>query len=217
MKFKKIIFLIISFLVLSGCTADYELSYENGIFSEHIVIKEEMMNDFGEMFGIMELKNNPDLARIDDDNSYKYSFSSDGKNNILTLDFVYDEISLEKSLVYNGCFRYRNYIDEEDYYYIKLEGDMSCEYLTSANIKFTTDKFVIMTNASKKDEEKGIYEWENFSGGEIVIQVSKDRTYQENKKEANTELIPWYGKIIVAIVIVGLGFVFYKLIKRDNE
>lgn len=216
MKIKKILFLIIGTWIITGCTADYELSFINGVFSEHIVIKEEMRNNSNEMFGIMELKKNPNLAKIDDDNSYKYSFSSDGKNNILTLDFVYDELSFDKSLVYNDCFRYRNYIDGKDYYYIKLEGDMACEYLESANIKFMTDKFVIMTNATKKDEEKGIYEWKDFSGGEIVIQVSKDKTYEENKREADTELFPWYVKIIIACGIVGLGIVFYKLIKRDS-
>ena len=216
MKIKKILFLIIGTLIITGCTADYELSFIDGVFSEHIVIKEEIRNDSNEIFGIMELKKNPNLAKIDDDNSYKYSFSSDGKNNILTLDFVYDELSFDKSLIYNDCFRYRNYIDSKDYYYIKLEGDMACEYLTNANIRFTTDKFVIMTNATKKDEEKGIYEWKDFSGGEIVIQVSKEKTYEDNKTEANTKLFPWYVKIIIACGIVRLGFVFYKLIKRDS-
>ena len=200
MKSKKILFLIIGALIITGCTADYELSFIDGVFSEHIVIKEEIGNDSNEMFGIMELKKNPNLAKIDDDNSYKYSFSSDSKNNILTLDFVYDELSFDKSLVYNNCFRYRNYIDSEDYYYIKLEGE-ACEYLTSANVKFTTDKFVIMTNATKKDEEKGIYEWKDFSGGEIVIQVSKEKTYKEHIAEADTELFPWYVLYIFNLLI----------------
>lgn len=217
MKIKKIILLIIFTFVVTGCTADYELTFEDGVFSEHIVIKEEMTDNSGELFGIMELKNNPDLAKIDDNNSYKYSFSSDGKNNILTLDFVYDDISIDKSLVYNDCFRYRNFIDGEDYYYIKLEGDMACEYLTSANVTFKTDKFVIMSNADEKDEEKGIYEWKDFDGGEIVIQVSKTRTYAENKADLNTELIPWYVKLIISLVVIGVVFIFYKIIKRDHE
>ena len=77
MKIKKILFLIIGTWIITGCTADYELSFINGVFSEHIVIKEEMRNNSNEMFGIMELKKNPNLAKIDDDISYKYSFSSD--------------------------------------------------------------------------------------------------------------------------------------------
>lgn len=217
MKMKKIVLLIIGILVVTGCTADYELTFENGVFKEHVVIKDEIVqDDTGELFGIMELKNNPNLAKIDDDNSYKYSFSSDGKNNILTLDFVYDEISFDKSLIYNKCFTYRNYIDGEDYYYIKLEGDVACEYLSRANITFKTDKFVIMTNATKKDEEKGIYEWKDFEGGEIVIQVSKEKTYQENKAELNATLFPWYVKLLIGLAIVGIGFIFYKLIKRTG-
>ena len=61
MKMKKIVLLIIGILVVTGCTADYELTFENGVFKEHVVIKDEIVqDDTGELFGIMELKNRCD-------------------------------------------------------------------------------------------------------------------------------------------------------------
>ena len=131
------------------------------------------------------------------------------------MDFTYDKLSLDKSLIYNNCFRYRSYIDGEDYYYIKMEGDMVCEYLSSVDITFKTDKVVLMENATSKDIENGIYKWEDFTGGEIIIQVSK--TDNIDRKPMYEEFIPWYIKLVIALIVIGIAIVAYKIIKRDSD
>lgn len=216
MKKKKILVLFLMVFFITGCTADYELTFEDGVFSEHIVIREEKSTNANDFVGINSLKDNPKLVEIDKNNSYKYSYSDDEKDNVLTLDFVYDELSLDKSLIYNNCFRYRSYIDGDDYYYIKMEGDMVCEYLSSVDITFKTDKVVLMENATYKDKEKGIYKWENFSGGEIIIQVSKVDSINSNVNAKAKELIPWYIKVVIASIVVVAAIVAYKMIKRDS-
>lgn len=204
-------------LVVTGCNAKYNLTFEDGVFSENIVINEEKTVNSDAMFGIMKLKDNPKLAEIDEYNSYDYEFSSDAKNNILTLNFKYDEVPLDKSLVYQNCFRYKNFIDGSNYYYVKLEGDMSCEYLTNATITFKTDKKVFMENADEKDEQKGIYKWNNFKGGTIYFQVSKDITIKQAEDSMKRkELIPWYVKVILAVVTLGVVFIFFNKIKKEQ-
>lgn len=204
--------------IITGCKAEYTLTFENDVFSEHIVITEEKFDgNTSDLFGITKLKDNPKLAQIDDTHSYKYKITSDKNNNILTLDFEYKDISIDKSLVYNNCFRYKNFINGKDYYYVKLEGDMSCEYLTDANIVFKTDKKVFMENADEKDEENGIYKWNNFTGGEIYFQVSKSVSIADANKNKNQEFIPWYVKIIISLIVIVIVFVIYKKIKRDQE
>ena len=174
---KKVFILLVMLFIITGCDANYNLTFEDGVFTEDIEIKEEKNSSGNELFGIMSLKDNKELAKIDDNNYYNYTFSSDDKNNILRLNFKYDNISLEKSLVYQNCFKYKNFIDGKNYYYIKLEGDMICENLNSSDIIFKTDKTVFMDNADEKDEEKGIYKWNNFKSGTIYFQVSKDLSF----------------------------------------
>lgn len=214
---KKVFILLVMILVVTGCTAEYNLTFEDGVFSENIVITEEKVDEGLGYFGIMQLQDNPKLAQLDDRYSYDYQFSTNEKYNILTLNFKYDKIPLEKSLVYQDCFRYRDFIDGANYYYVKLEGDMSCEYLSNATITFKTDKKVFMDNADEKDEEKGIYKWNNFKGGTIYFQVSKNISIEKAMADKNKgELIPWYIKIIIALITVGIVFIFFSKLKREQ-
>ena len=212
---KKVFILLVMLFIITGCDANYNLTFEDGVFTEDIEIKEEKNSSGNELFGIMSLKDNKELAKIDDNNYYNYTFSSDDKNNILRLNFKYDNISLEKSLVYQNCFKYKNFIDGKNYYYIKLEGDMICENLNSSDIIFKTDKKVFMDNADEKDEEKGIYKWNNFKSGTIYFQVSKDIKIDEAKESKKPkELIPWFVKVIISVVIIGVIFILIRKIKE---
>lgn len=210
---KKIILLLILALVVTGCTAEYTLTFEDDVFKEHIVIYEEKNSIGTNIFGINSLKENPDLAKIDDDHSYKYNISSDDKNNILTLDYTYDDVSIEKSQIFD-CFRYKNFIDGDDYYYVSLETDMVCENLKDATITFKTDKKVLDDNASEKDVSQGIYKWNNFVGGKIYFQVSKTQKIDSSNVE-DVDFIPWYIKIIIVLVFAVVIFFIYRKVKRD--
>jgi len=218
MRIKRLFILIAVLFIITGCTAEYELTYENGVFSEHIVVKDEVLkNNNSGIMHITELKTNPKLAKIDEKNSYKYKFSTDGTNDILNLDFTYDNISIEKSPVFNQCFRYQNFIDGDNYYYIDLETDMFCEYLSTSDIVFKTDKVVLKHNADEVDEEKGIYKWNDFEKGEIVFQVSKTEKIQTATKTIDDGIIPLYVKIIIAAIVGLIIFVVYRKVKKSQE
>jgi len=218
MRIKRLFILIAVLFIITGCTAEYELTYENGVFSEHIVVKDEVLkNNNSGIMHITELKTNPKLAKIDEKNSYKYKFSTDGTNDILNLDFTYDNISIEKSPVFNQCFRYQNFIDGDNYYYIDLETDMFCEYLSTSDIVFKTDKLVLTENADEKDVDKGIYKWNDFDGGHIYIQVSKTETISDKEQATHGEFIPWYIKLIISLIAVVVVIVILRKIKRDHE
>ena len=214
MNFKKILLVIGMVLLLTGCTASYELTYEDGVFSEHIVVK-ELNTGNDDYLSITDVQNNPSLIKIDDNNSYKYNLSKDGEYDVLTLDFDYKDISLEKSLIYQECFEYKLFEEKDDYYIIRLEGKTTCEYLTSVDVVFKSDKVVINSNAEEKDEEKGIYKWNDFTGGEIMLQVSKVDTLSKNG--SYIEMIPWYVKLIISLVVGLIIFFVYKKIKRNQE
>ena len=209
---KKLLLLIGLVFVVTGCTAEYELSYEDGVFSEHVVITERVENNSSDLISISSITSDSHYIRIDDNNKYEFELEKSATKNVLTMDFVYEDISFEKSNFYNNCFRYRTFIDGDDYYYIKMEGDSVCDYLTSVDIVFKTDKLVYKTNADEQDEEKGIYKWNEFKGGEIIIQVSKTETLESRNAELNKEFIPWYIKLIISgVVVVGCVVVIKKI------
>ena len=214
MNYKKILLVILMVFLLTGCTATYELTYEDGVFSEHIVVK-ELNNGNDEYLGVTDVENNSNLIKIDDDNTYKYELTKEGEFDVLTLDFEYKDISLENSLVYQECFEYKMFEEKDDYYLIRLEGDTTCEYLTSVDIVFKTDKEVINSNADSVDKEKGIYKWNDFTGGEIMFQVSKVDSLSKNG--SYIEMIRWYIKLIVSGVVVLVIFFVYKKIKSNQE
>jgi hypothetical protein len=214
MNYKKILLVIGMVFLLTGCTASYELTYEDGVFSEHIVVK-ELNTGNDDYLSITDVQNNPSLIKIDDNNSYKYNLSKDGEYDVLTLDFDYKDISLEKSLIYQECFEYKMFEEKDDYYIIRLEGKTTCEYLTSVDVVFKSDKVVINSNAEEKDEEEGIYKWNDFTGGEIMLQVSKVDTLSKNG--SYIEMIPWYVKLIISLVVGLIIFFVYKKIKRNQE
>ena len=213
---KKLILLVGLIFIVTGCTAEYELTYEDGVFSEHVVITERVESNSNDLISISSITGDSHYLKIDGKNKYEYDLEKSNTKNVLTLDFVYKDISYEKSKIYNNCFKYRTFIDEDDYYYIKLEGDSVCDYLSSADITFKTDKLVYKINADEQDEENGIYKWNEFKGGEIIIQVSKTETVASRNAELNKEFIPWYVKLIVSgVVVVGVVIVIQK-IKRDQ-
>lgn len=217
MRIKKILLVLIALFILTGCTAKYELTYKNDVFSEHIVINEEKINGKLGEFGIGRVKENPNLVKLDENNSYKYEFTNDEKSETLTLDFKYDNISIDNSLIYKNCFRYKTFLDKDDYYYIHLEGDMVCEYLSSSDIVFKTDKVVLKHNADEVDKDKGIYKWNDFKSGEIVFQVSKTESIVTSAKKIDDGIIPLYVKIIIAAVVGIIIFVVYKKVKKSQE
>ena len=215
MNYKKILLIIVMVFLLTGCTATYELTYEDGVFSEHIVVKELATSDDDSYIGIDSVVTNPDLIKIDDKNTYKYELTKDGEFDVLTLDFEYKDISLENSLVYQECFEYKMFEEKDDYYLIRLEGKTTCEYLTSVDVVFKTDKEVINSNADSEDKENGVYKWNNFTGGEIMFQVSKVDSLSKNG--SYIEMIPWYVKLIVSFVVALVIFWVYKKIKKSQD
>ncbi len=217
MRIKKILLLFVMLFILTGCTAKYELTYQDDVFNEHIEINEEKINGQLSEFGISTVKENPNLLKLDEKNSYKYEFTNDEKSETLTLDFKYNDISIENSLVYKNCFQYKTFLDKDDYYYFHLEGDMVCEYLSSSDIVFKTDKVVLKHNADEVDEEKGIYKWNDFESGEIVFQVSKTEKIQSTNNGIDDGIIPLYVKIIIAVVVGLITFVVYKKVKKSQE
>lgn len=213
---KKKILLLVVLLLMTGCTAEYELTYVNDVFKEHVVVTEPIVDENPMGLSISDINSNSHYIKIGDNNKYNYNLESRNGNHILTLDFEYKDVKLTSSRFYNDCFKNRTFIERDNYYYIELEGDSVCEYLKDVDITFKTDKYVYDINATEKDYEKGIYKWKDFSGGKIIIQVSRNETLKSYNENLDVEFIPWYFKLIISVVVIFIIFLMCRKIKKEQ-
>ena len=78
---------------------------------------------------------------------------------------------------------------------------------TTCTVTFKTDKKVLTTNATKKDEKNGVYTWNKITKDGIVIEVSK----KDFTKDAN--IIPPIVRIVIVLLLLGTGI---YILKRYN-
>ncbi len=62
---KKLLLLIGFIFVITGCTAEYELTYEDDIFSEHVVITEIVETNSDEFMSISSIDENSHYIKLD--------------------------------------------------------------------------------------------------------------------------------------------------------
>lgn len=201
MKKIKYLLLIAFVLVLTGCSADYELTYEDGVFTEDITIYEDKGLENGEILSVTSIQNNDPKIQIDDNNYYEINHSSNNDKNILKLHYKYDDISFSDSKVIKECFQTKTVMDKDKFYSVNLSGDITCEYLEKATITLKSDRKVLDSNATEKDEKNGIYKWDKIPEEGINFLISKELK-KEEKISTNKEMIPLPVKIIIAVLVL---------------
>ncbi len=217
MKKIKYLLLIAFVLVLTGCSADYELTYEDGVFTEDITIYEDKGLENGEILSVTSIQNNDPKIQIDDNNYYEINHSSNNDKNILKLHYKYDDISFSDSKVIKECFQTKTVMDKDKFYSVNLSGDITCEYLEKATITLKSDRKVLDSNATEKDEKNGIYKWDKIPEEGINFLISKELK-KEEKISTNKEMIPLPVKIIIAVlVLITAVFAIRYLKTRVNE
>ena len=217
MKKIKYLLLIAFVLVLTGCSADYELTYEDGVFTEDITIYEDKGLENGEILSVTSIQKNDPKIQIDDNNYYEINHSSNNDKNILKLHYKYDDISFSDSKVIKECFQTKTVMDKDKFYSVNLSGDITCEYLEKATITLKSDRKVLDSNATKKDEKNGIYKWDKIPEEGINFLISKELK-KEEKISTNKEMIPLPVKIIIAVlVLITAVFAIRYLKTRVNE
>lgn len=206
---KKLIIILSLLFVLTGCTANYELTYKKGIFTEEITIYEDKeISNNEDLPSITKIENKSDKVKIKDGEYYKIEHFVENDKNVLKASYKYDKLSLKDSLVYNECFSKKSIVEDKNSIYIKLDGEIVCEYLENATIAFKTDKQVLKTNADTKNKRKGIYSWNHIPDDGIIIEISKKNI----KKDVN--IIPPILRIVIVLILLGIGI--YILKKYNN-
>lgn len=232
---KKILLMFILIIMLSGCSVEYNVNFEDESFKENgylienkekkdyvskngFTFEEQIEYTYQSMHDILngqetEKTRSFELKRIDTNKEIGLTYSNELKQNNYYLSPIirqcYDNVKITNEQN-NIKISTGNYFKCFDYY----------ELLSDVTVNFVTNYKVINNNA---DEIKdNTYIWtinkNNFKNKEISIEMDKTNVLYNtllNEKESNILIVFLIGTLLVAIFIFGF-YTFYKVKFSNN-
>lgn len=217
---KNFILLCIIFL-LTGCNVEYNVTINNDKIDENISVYTDTLDYISESDGNSNNINNIDYyAYNSSDAKYKYNKTIKKSNNLYEINLTYshnpNEFINSTALNY---FKYHSFINDEKYYYIKLQDGLKNGYKDKISkkvlVKITTSNKVVQNNADKI--EGNTYIWEitktNADNKEIIFQVMKNEKNDGFvvKSNGNVLIMGAIAIFIVTVLIVLIYLGFTKL------
>jgi len=228
---KKIILLIITIFILTGCSAEYELIYENNYFNESLKLtsykNESFINyvntNYNRNYFINYKLQLGDMSETEYISKYGGVYNkkiiNEENNYGIELGYNYDkkEEYINSSIVYNLFDNI--YVNENIIRATNIKNIFeSYDSLKEIKIVFSTDKNVISTNC---DEEKdGKYYWyinnNNYKQKDIKIDLDEN----ENKLLTsdgylNGKIIKYILMFILIIVLISIPIIYEKVRKSN--
>ena len=210
---KRIIVVLISLLLLTGCTIDYNLVIDKDSIKETITgtaskeeyeVREEdsglnlfytyINDDINPLISGDGLYTK-DINEIDNGINYKY-------------DFIYKN-NYDKSKIINSCFENSNVKETDTYYSIELSGEFYCLYSDKININVISNYAVLENNAKEVNGNK--YSWviDDSSNVNIFLNISKEIKYEESSKTKFISTFQLVG-LIIFVVLTGITYFLYR-------
>lgn len=204
---KKLIIILLSIFLLTGCNPKFTYSISDGSITEQVEIS------FDQDYTDKEIKNNANYYGIGEDNGYTLSIL---RNDILSVKTISKKSSLEtffnnSNIYFKRCFDnvYYSYDKSKKRSYIGTSEGFKCMYfdyleLDSIDVSIKTFNKVYENNA---DESKfGVYTWhfnkENASNKKITFVVG------------NSAYV-WYYKyrfLFIGLLAIGVSILVFYLI-----
>lgn len=218
---KKKVLMLLSIVLLSGCTAEYNLEFKDDVFYEVIEgtvnndeIEEEVegRTDVNPIYYNLYIEDNPLISSseevynkqiIDIENGKKFNFS-----------YAYDG-NFDKAKVINYCFEENIFEEDDEFYYINLSGKFGCLYSDELKINVTSDKAVLENNADSI--KNNTYSWtineDNVDDVNIMMAISKSISSKDNEYKVEISTF----KIVAFVILIVLSIITYFLYRKKNS
>lgn len=195
---KKIIILIVSLFLLSGCTATYKMTIDDGVKDElNIYMSQTEYKKFDSdpnNYLIMQYANQP--GGEDTDNGEKiegidyYDFHKDDLNYIATYTSRFDDNKIGDSALIKNIFRDYTYRHPENELYIKTDKGFTFPYdgLTSVKIILESPYKVMYSNATATNGNQLIWNVTKSNADNFYVEVNYYTGTQESTD--NSSQIP---------------------------
>lgn len=210
---KKIIVVLISLLLLTGCTIDYNLVIDKDSIKETITgtaYKEEYeVREEDSGLNLFYTYINDDInPLISGDGLYTKDINEIDNGIIYKYDFIYKN-NYDKSKIINSCFENSNVKETDTYYSIELSGEFYCLYSDKININVISNYVVLENNAKEVNGNK--YSWviDDSSNVNIFLNISKEIKYEEPSKTKFISTFQLVG-LIIFVVLTGITYFLYR-------
>jgi len=228
---KKVIILLCCVFFVTGCSAEYELVYENDIFNESLKIiskrTENLINDINNSYNESYLVDykielgdmteyeyiskygkgyNKELIDVNDIYGFKLGYSYEKDNDYLNSAIVY---SLFRDFTISDNFIKASKINNIFNVYPNL---------TEIIISFKTDNNVVETNADKTDNN--VYYWninrDNYANKNIYINYIKREVLITDEGYLTGNIIKYIFMGLGIIVLIAIPNIYEKVKKSNN-
>lgn len=214
---KKNYLLFLALFLLSGCSVEYNLEFNDEILEEEIILGPLTENakaelDFIEPYAI-------------DNYDYQELYNVDITDTTLKLNYKYSKNLYDMSNSLNECYDLSNFSYDDEYYYLLTSNEFKClnyaGYETDeVRINFKTNYNVVSTNADYTDDDT--YTWiinnSNYQNKPIEIKLEKkDYTKKDDSNNKGNPLMFWLIVGIAAVILILVGINIKKKIDRRDE
>jgi hypothetical protein len=216
---KKVLLLIASLFLLTGCTNVYNITINDNTISEEIIsvipdtdiiprTQQEIADGIEADDQITPFIKENQNPFIDNDKiKYKKTVSKSGNNTIVRLSYDYDIDSFKHSRVYNECFEKSVVKRENGYLRLGFVGEFYCLRGDSITINIKTNRKVL--NDTADDVENNVYKWtiNDSNQDKVNIQMILDDKVDTGSSNGYTLIL-----VVVLIIFIGieLYFIFHK-------
>ena len=215
MKKKILLTLVFAFLLicLTGCSANYTLKYENGVFTETVNVVGDNEDEGHPTYD--DIKNNGYKADISGLESFVLDPGSSSFD--VTLTHELKDVKLNELKAVSECFTLNTYEETDSSYFLSLYGDFICTNLNDSSFILETKEKVIIHNAHKVKENQYIWNLNenDLNDKGIKFQIMKP---QESKVKIGSDtMLSTEAKIVITLIIIGIGAVLFLIVKRVQE
>lgn len=211
---KKILLLIIV-LLLSGCTVEYDLEFNDLTVKEKIKI--------GPIDKLYENELNYLTPYAILNNHQQELYEVDYSNEFLHLNYTYLVNDFRLSETFNDCYELSNFSYDDKYYYILTSKEFKClsfekNEAKEIKIKFKTNHKVVNSNADSIENDT--YVWiineNNKKNKPIEIKLEKDAKKKDNKKEKILDG-DFFNIFTISIIIFIICIIIYKYLMNRSK
>lgn len=214
---KNKIIILLSLLLLTGCTVNYNLEINKDTLNETItgtVTKEESSQDSNAtgLSTVYSIINEDQKPVYNKEELYQKELKESGNNINYTFKYNYNIEDFINSTIINTCFENHEIEQLDNYYSIRLSGNFYCLYSKKINIAVTSNLKVASNNADKIKDNTYIWTIDkNTTNIELV--VDKNTPYTKPIKRGISSTF----RIVCFIVLVVLSSLAYILYKKKNS
>lgn len=214
---KKIIFLLLVCLLLTGCTVNYNLDINDNNFKETLtgsVLNTELNNNNNTDINMFSYLINGDQPAFYKNDNIFFNKTTNNTTNGIDFDYNYtfNEYNFNNSRIINECFDNHIYEYKDNTYYLVVSGKFNCNYSETTNINITTNYNVTSNNA--QTIKNNTYTW-------TINENNKDNVYFyitiDKTNKSNFDFQWSTFKTIGLIIIIILSSVCIYFLKKDKN